>query len=513
MAQVTKIDSNATGLRYEEEASLKTLPGSPVWKPLEPNSYSDFGGEVITIARNPINPSRQRKKGATTDLNASGGFNTDLTQTNLQDILQGFMFADLRPKAEFGGGGEITAVDGTAEEYEGTGIEDDLLVGDLIFASGFTNAENNGLKRVTNVTGPDAVVVAEDLVAEAAPPAAGKIVAVGFQFAAGDADIDASGDLPKLTTTAKDLTELGVIPGEWIYLGGDATIEKFTNAGNNGFARVRSVDTNEIIFDKTMGTMVTEGTTTETIRIFLGRVLKNEVGALIKRRTYQLERTLGAPDDASPADLQAEYLVGAVPNELVINFATADKVNVDLSFVGMDVEQVDAATGPKAGSRPDLVDAAPFNTSSDFTRIRLAQVDDTDSLPDPLFAFVQSITLSVANNVTPNKAIGTLGAFEASAGTFAVGGSMTAYFADVAAVQAVRDNANVTLDMHMVKSNAGISIDVPLITLGDGRPNIAQDEAITLPLNMDAATGAAIDTALDHTLLMVFFDYLPTAAE
>ena len=143
MALLEKIDSNLTGLRFAEEASIGILPQelqSPTntdWTPLEPNTYADFGGSITTVARNPINPSRQRKKGVTTDKDSSGAFNTDLTQKNLQELLQGFFFADLRRKGETVATAVVTT--DTYNVPDTTGF----FVGSLVFASGFTNGANN----------------------------------------------------------------------------------------------------------------------------------------------------------------------------------------------------------------------------------------------------------------------------------------------------------------------------------------------------------------------------------
>lgn len=510
MAIKTKIDSNATGLRYSEELTIGVVDPSAVWIPMEPNSYDNFGGEIKKTPRAPITASRQNKKGVVTDLDAAGGLNQDLTHENLQDMLQGFFFADHRTKDEFGGGGEITNVDGVADEYDGTSIETGLALNDLVFASGFTNAENNGLKLVDNVTGPDTLGVAEVIVDEAAPPAAASIVKVGLQAAAGDIDVDASGSLPVLTSTTLDFTTLGLIPGEWIFIGGDLATDQFSNAVNNGFARIKTIAAAALTLDKTQSTMVTEASTTETVRLFFGRVLKNEADPTLQvRRTYQLERTLGAPDDTQAAEIQAEYIVGSVGNELTLNMETADKINVDLAFVATDHETIAGPDSLKAGTRPSLVEADALNTSSDFSRLKMNVVDLTDSNPTALFGFLLDFNIKISNGIKPNKAISVLGAFEMSAGNFTVSGDMTAYFSEVSAIAAVRNNSDVTLDFAIVAGNAGVVVDIPLLGLGDGRLNVEKDEPITIPLTHEAAG----DPVLDHTLLMVFFDYLPTAAE
>ena len=509
MAAVQKIDSNGTGLRYSLETSIGVANGSAVWYALEPNEYNDFGGEFAQTSRRPINADRQRRKGTITDLDAAGGFTSDLVQNGLQDLMQGFFFADFRRKGEE----VVTLVDidaGNPDEYE-VASNAGFVAGTLIKGSGFTNAANNAFNLVTAVTAGTVEVATGLLVAET-PPAGAKITAVGYQSAAGDIDVVNSGApaLPTLTSTTLDFTTLGLIPGEWVFIGGDSAGLRFVTAANNCWARVYTVAANVLTFDKTSSTMVTEANAANTIQLFFGRVIKNEATQSLQvRRTFQLERTLGVPDDALPAEIQSEYLVGAVPNEATFQFSTADKAMVELMFMATDHEQRTGATGVKAGTRPALGAEDVYNTSNDFSILKMHILDRTAGAnPTALFAFLQEFELSVNNNVSANKAISRLGAFDMTAGVFEVGGSATAYFSNVTAVAAVRNNSDVTMHGIVVKDNAGLAIDIPLIALGDGRLNIEIDEPVLLDLEMPAAA----DEVFNHTLLMVFYDYLPTLA-
>lgn len=537
------IDSNNTGLRITEEATPCVLASNPVWYDMEPNSYpNDFGGGVTTQARNPINASRQRKKGAAVDNDAAFGLNQDLTQENAQRWLRGFFVADYRERSDTKGFTRsdagttiaITNVDGTAEEYDAASGLDVFSAGDLILASGFTNAANNGLKVVASVTSDTNVEVTGDLVDEASPPAAARLTVVGFQFGTAEVNISVSGDFATLTRASgtKDFTDFGLLPGEAVYVGGDSATTAFSTAANNGRKRVRSVTATTIVFDKSDDAMSNETGTGKTIQLFLpSRSIKDEANPDDRvRRYYQAERQLGS--NTGDTNKQAQYVAGGTASELSLNLETASLGTMDLNWLGLETQNLDEndlpALFPRSAVVADAIksessnlsssvvavtEADAFNTSSDLTRIRLARVSATDEAPTPIVSFLQTLTLSIDNNANPNKALGVFGSFNVSLGTFAVSAALTGYFSDIAAITAVETAEDVTLDWWQVKNNAGIVCDLPLITLSDGRPAVEQDQVVTIPLNSEAATGASVSSTLNHTLMISIFDYLPTAAD
>ncbi len=509
---IKKIDSNVTGLAYALEECLDQLPGvngaDAVWKKLQPNSYSDFGGEITTIARSPISPSRQDQKGTATDLDASGSFNTDFTQTNMVDILQGFFFADVRQPAATnpynGTQVALTGVVATSKTYSAASGLGVFAVNDLVLAGKLNSATNNGLKTVVTVAA-GAITVAETLVDEAAPPAGSYLQRVGYQFAAADIAIAVTGGIPSLVATAGDFTtKADLYPGQWIFVGGDAVANKFVN--NVGYARIRSVAAKALVLEDTTWSPVNEAGTGITLRIFTPMTIRNESDpTLIKRRSYNLERTLGNGANA----VQAEYLEGAVPNELTINIAGQDKLNADLSFIAVDDTQRTGNVGDliKAGTRVNPVNEPAYNTSTNIYRMKLTVIDPATSNPTSLFGFATEATIAINNNASPAKAIGTLGAFEVNVGNFQGSGSVNAYFSTVEAVRAVRNVADVSFNIIAAARNAGFLFDMPLLTLGGGRITVEKDNPVMLPLEVNGA-----ENKYGYTLQYSMFSYLPTIA-
>ncbi len=502
---VDKIDSNSTGLSYAEETAPKTLSGSDIWYPLEPNSYDDFGPEYTKIPRRPIGPSRSKRKGVTAGLEAKAGWNQDLTFSNLTRLLQGFFFADIREKHTTKPMNspqiDIDTIATSDDSYAVASGMPAFAEGDLVYVTGATIAGNNGLKVVASQTSTK-VLVTTNLTDESPANNTVVIKKVGYQFDVSTVDVTMNGNYMRLTRVsgAVDYTLLGLIVGEWIHIGGAAG----TNYANNvGFARVRSTHASYIEFDKTTFTPTAETGTGDTINIFMGDIIRNEIDPDdIIARSYQIERTLG--DDG--VDIQAEYVTGAYANELTISFPEEDKVNVDLSFMALGHEKNTGTMDVKAGTHIDADLEEAFNTTVDTTRFRMS-VDNGDGSFTPLFSYATEAEITIANNVSINKALTVFGGFEATPGLFEVGGDINAYFTSVSAVQAVEDNSDIAMDIWIIRDNKCLMFDIPLLTLGDGKLKVEIDTPVMLPLSNEASESEA-----GPSLQFQSFAYVPDSA-
>lgn len=507
---ITKQDSNLSSLRVAEESTIGKVLGSAIWLPMEPNSYSSFGGKNKTVQRKPITIDRQRRKGTVVDVDTGGGWNQDLTLNNLTRVLQGFFFNNLAEKGTnspiAGTSIAVSSVVAATRTFTLASAAPNWVTANaLCFNSGFTNSVNNGLKVVASKTSTTVVFAVGGSYADETPPATAKILQVGAMFGTGTSAIALVGGvngLVQLTDSAADFRVLGLQVGEWVFIGGDTAVTQFAN--NQGWGRISAILQSSLTFDKVTFTPAVETGTAKTIQIFFGSVLRNTTPTeTAVRRTYHLERQVGA--DAN--GILSEYVTGAVPNELTLNIPTSDKVHVDLSYMGLGYEPRTGLLGLKAGSRPAVLNEDPINTTSDVTRIKLSTVSTTNATIAPLFAFCDNIKLMVKNNAYVDKAIGTLGGFEVGVGGYDVDGTLEAYFADMDSVVAVTANVDVTLDIILMQPYSGFVIDIPLMQLGDGSLKIEPNKAIKLPLSNSASMGAN-----GYTMMMIKFDYLPILA-
>lgn len=486
--------SNQTSTRIAEEVigTPKTLPGTPVWEPVEPNSFKDFGGEVKTVKREPIASDRQNRKGTVSDFDVSAAYSVDFTTRSLLSTLQGFMFASWRRKAQLA----ATAV--ALGSYTVAANGTNFVANDLVWAEDFPTVAFNGLKLATASTGTSVSVAGLTVSAET-----GTINKVGFAFTAGDLTLTVAGSVATIGATAKNLTQLGLIPGEWFWLGGDAVSDKLATAACNGFYRAKTIAAGSIVCDRMPDNAVTDAGAGKTVRLFLGNALKNEdLVASQVSRTYQIERQ----DSTS----QFEYLLGMMTNQLKLTTKTADKMTAELMFVGLDTDTTQVSA--KAGTRPAIKPQSAFSSSSDFTRLRL--LNDVSNVT--LATFITDIDVTIDNGVDVDKAIGTLGGVGFSLGNFMVSGAVEVYFTSMAAVDAVKANTTCALDFGVVAnvdhsqgpSPQGFIIDIPAVVMGDARLKVEKDKKIKLPLNLDAFA----HSTYNHTLLLVHFPYLPALA-
>lgn len=485
------VNTNSISLAITEEESIGVLPSTVVAEYMEPNEVSDYGADITTVARNPISKDRQNRKGTITDVSSTVNVAMDTTTSHLLAILPGAMFAKWYDRPYW----LRSDVSATTTGFTVTGgAPSDVKAGDILFARGFANGANNGLFIVDSVSSNTITTTATSQVAETGGDAA-SLYLVGHQFADGDLAVDSDGNL--VTTTA-DLTDLGLVRGQAVFVGGLTSGTSFATAADHGLARVQSVAEHLLTLDKRQQAFAADTGEDKTIQLFYGWFLRNVPldHAKFKEHYYQFE--LAYPNLMN-GSTGYEYAAGNLINTLELSLPLSDKSTMTIETYGKDVEDITSTRKSWTINDPMFTEA--YSTTSDFMRLRIQNVDETG-----LTTMLKEATLNINNNAGGENVLGKLGPEFVNYGNFDITLESTAVFTEAAVVSKIRNNCTVTADFCIVNNDAGFYFDIPAMTLGDGNREFTVNEKIKITLNSNAFG----DPSLGYTLSQTFFPYLPT---
>lgn len=506
-----RVLTNNSALAFAVQTGFDVLNPFVVgdWKQLEFNELPSIGPDISTVARTPISKERGARQGTISDLDAAVEFSTDVTFDLIRDFIEGFAYSigvnvdvTKRPSGvtatEYTVVGNVTAklqFDATASNEFAT----------LVFGRGFTTAANNGLKPLSAASTATTTPVA-GLVLEAAIPqtqnatvelAGVRLTGTGTNTWDFDAPVTGQATLTTTITNA-DFTTMGLSVGQFVHFGSGpagSVINAFQNSAANdmfGYARIVSIAAKVLVFDKLDAALKFDDGTAPTtaIDMLFGFFVRNVAtdDSAFNERIYIIEAAspnLFETDPPTPVtDPDGfEYMVNTYPNQFAWALPITDKSTATLSFVSTDSEvPVDnAARRTGALEAKNSVGTAAFNTSSNVTRLRVTDVDETGLTTD-----FKDLTITFNNNVSPEKVVGKLGARFINVGNLGVTIEGSILFTSPLVPARIRANTAVTFDSIMVNPDCGIAIDIPKITLGGGGRELPVNETVQLSLTADA---------------------------
>lgn len=507
-----RVTTNSLGLSAAREETLAVLPSSPKWRRLEPNSINQFGSTIAKTARSPISQSRQRRKGIITDLDSAVEVEMDLTLSAFRDYMEGFCFAVaigapvFLPSAATAGAYTVPAVsaaDAGKLIYGATAAD----AVSILFARGWSNGANNGVFTLAAAVAAAATSITVSGGAVAETPAAiddVELAIAGVRGAAGDLEIDASGDL---ISTVLDFRDLGVSVGQWIHVGGVDATNQFFETDNYGFARVALVEENKITLERRANAFVADDGTVDNaagaglrIDILFGQWVRNVPVNHDDYIEISTQFELESPNLGTAGATNYEYALGNYHDTANISVPLTDKATVTYGFVGTDTSEPSATRATNAEDAQDPSESSAFGTASDIARLVIHKVDETGITTD-----FKSLDITITNNVTPEKVLGVLGARYMNAGNFEADIDAQVLFTDPAVPAAIRANETVGLYFALRNDDGGVMCDYPSGTLEGGNREFPINQTVT----MNSTFMAFEDPALGYSFSASLFPVLP----
>ena len=178
-----------------------------------------------------------------------------------------------------------------------------------------------------------------------------------------------------------------------------------------------------------------------------------------------------------------------------------DKSTATFAFIGRNAEEpVDGASRKTdASTARDPLFSGALNTSSDFFRLRIEDVDETGLTSD-----FKDMTMTWNNNVSPEKVLGLLGARFMNVGNFEVDIETQALFTNALVPARIRANTTVSMDFLMRNDDGAIAVDIPSATMGSDGKEFPINESVLINVTVQAFVDPILLTSIGVSLFPVF---------
>lgn len=505
------MEVNAEGLNIA--ATVETSQGADPppttnWLNLEADAVGDPGPDYKKMARTPFTITRQLRRPFISGVDCALTLDLDLTKDHIDFFGESIFKSDWKHSGGTGQSKFLIAavVDGGGGVDSFTVAADgDLAEGTLVVSRGLDDDQNNGLWRVAAGSVDGSVKVPTgSLVADASPAPNATLDVAGFQFAAGDLELDADGNL---TSTTKNLTQLGLQQGQLCYLGGPEDIDppyRFDNDDYYGFFVVDLVEANKITISERSWTVgAPDDGGTRTIRLFYTKWIRNVARSHADENLVSLAFEITYPGlAAGPADAY-EKLLGYMLDQCTFNIPAEGKVSMQMTFVGKTAQDPDTDrwTGPSAALYP--VTQLAVSTSADINRLSVDNVDETGLMTD-----FKDLKIVIKNNIAPEKAVGHMGNRFTPLGVFEAEVEAEVFFTTPEIVTAVSDNRILRLGTGMRNDDFGAFLHLPSTGKMEAKKKIEHNKLISV----SSKIAGFMDAERMYTASMSVFAYLPTRA-
>jgi len=423
-----------------------------------------------------------------------GGINFELSypvdNSPFSDFLQSLMYNAWQntPQRDNDGTADsvITGVADTTDVVTVT-TGDAFVAGHLVRQTGFSNAANNGVFKVTTGSATVPAMLGANFVAESAPPAAARMKVVGFEGASGDITALADG----LGSTSLDFTTLGLRAGQWVKIGGTADGTTFAflvtagaTARGNAWARISATPTaTKLPLDNLPSGWTTDSGTSKTIRVFFGDQIRNGV----TRSSLTIER--GFMGQTVPT-----YIVqrGMIVGQGDLSYTTEQIITGSFTLQGL--------AGSQGTTSLDGTPDAPTTNRIMSANVNVGRISESGAaVASP--NFVRSAQITHNNNLRAITAVGNVGAVDIGVGECQVEGTLETYFGSNALLAKLLAGDAGSINLRTAKDGQAVIDALPRVTFTGGAPSAGgknQDVMISLTFQASKDTLTAAHRVIDR---------------